>query len=67
MFLNHQDSGEKLFIRLPQAEVRIKEAEKMGFTRCIVPKSNYDGIMANGKPGIEVVGVAGVVELVDIL
>lgn len=50
-----------------QAEVRIKEAEKMGFTRCIVPKSNYDGIMANGKPGIEVVGVAGVVELVDIL
>ena len=50
-----------------QAEVRIKEAEKMGFTRCIVPKSNFDGIMANGKPGIEVVGVAGVIELVDIL
>lgn len=50
-----------------QAEVRIKEAEKMGFTRCIVPKSNYDGIMANGRPGIEIVGVAGVVELVDVL
>ncbi len=50
-----------------QAEVRIKEAEKMGFTRCIVPKSNYDGIMANGRPGIEIVGVAGIVELVDVL
>ncbi len=50
-----------------QAEQRIKEAEKMGFTRCIVPKSNYDGIMANGRPGIEIVGVAGVVELVDVL
>ncbi len=50
-----------------QAEVRIKEAEKMGFTRCIVPKSNYEGIMANGKPGIDIVGVAGVVELAEVL
>lgn len=50
-----------------QAEQRIKEAEKMGFTRCIVPKSNYDGIMANGRPEIEIVGIAGVVELVDVL
>lgn len=50
-----------------QAEQRIKEAEKMGFQRCIVPKSNYDGIMANGRPGIEIVGVAGVVELLDVL
>lgn len=50
-----------------QAEQRIKEAEKMGFTRCIVPKSNYDGILVNGKPGIEIAGVSGVVELLDIL
>lgn len=50
-----------------QAEMRIKEAEKMGFTRCIIPKSNYDAILANGKPSIEVVGVAGMIDLVDAL
>ena len=50
-----------------QAEVRIKEAEKMGFTRCIVPKSNYASIMETVKPGIEIIGVAGIVEMVDVL
>ncbi|MBQ4529753.1 MAG: DNA repair protein RadA [Lachnospiraceae bacterium] len=49
-----------------QAEVRIKEAEKMGFTRCIVPKSNCDSIKEL-KPGIQVVGVAGIMELMDVL
>lgn len=50
-----------------QADVRIKEAEKMGFTRCIVPRSNYDSIMEAAKPAIEIVGVAGIIELVDVL
>lgn len=50
-----------------QAEMRIKEAAKMGFNRCIIPKSNYDAIRANGKPGIELVGVAGMIDLVDAL
>ena len=49
-----------------QADVRIKEAEKMGFTRCIVPKSNCDTIKEL-KPNIEVVGVAGIIELMDVL
>lgn len=50
-----------------QAEMRIKEAAKMGFNRCIIPKSNYDAIRASGKPGIELVGVAGMIDLVDAL
>lgn len=49
-----------------QADVRIKEAEKMGFTRCIVPKSNYESVKEM-KPNIQVVGVAGIIELMDVL
>lgn len=50
-----------------QAEVRIKEAEKMGFTRCIVPKSNYVSVKDKGTSGIEIIGVAGIGELMDVL
>ena len=49
-----------------QADVRIKEAEKMGFTRCIVPKSNCESVKEM-KPNIQVVGVAGIIELMDVL
>ena len=37
------------------AELRIREAMKLGFTRCVVPESNLE--QWKGAPGIEVVGI----------
>jgi len=39
---------------------RVKEAAKMGFSKCIIPKSNYDKSMM--ELGIEIVCVASLVE-----
>lgn len=44
-------------------EKRIAEAEKLGFTRCIIPKANAKGL----KSKIEVVGVQYVKEAMDVL
>ena len=38
-------------------EQRIKEASRLGFSKCIIPKSNYKNISASIKKEIEVVGV----------
>lgn len=38
-------------------EQRIKEASRLGFNKCIVPKSNYKNLSASVKGEIEVVGV----------
>lgn len=38
-------------------EQRIKEASRLGFRRCIIPKSNYKNVSAALKKEIEVVGV----------
>lgn len=38
-------------------EQRIKEAARLGFNRCIIPKSNYKNISATLKKEIEIVGV----------
>lgn len=38
-------------------EQRIKEASRLGFRRCIIPKSNYKNISASLKKEIEIVGV----------
>lgn len=38
-------------------EQRIKEAARLGFNRCIIPKSNYKNISASLKKEIEIVGV----------
>ncbi len=46
-----------------QVESRIKEAERMGFTRCIVPRSASEGFSA-GKV-VDVAGVSTVGELID--
>jgi DNA repair protein RadA/Sms len=48
-----------------QAEVRVKEAARLGFKRCILPKQNQEKM----KPikGIEFVGVKAVREAMDIL
>lgn len=38
-------------------EQRIKEASRLGFKRCIIPKSNYKGISSSVKSEIEIIGV----------
>ena len=38
-------------------EQRIKEASRLGFNKCIIPKSNYKNLSASIKKEIEVVGV----------
>lgn len=38
-------------------EQRIKEASRLGFKKCIIPKSNYKNISSSIKQEIEVIGV----------
>ena len=38
-------------------EQRIKEASRLGFNKCIIPKSNYKNISSSIKQEIEVIGV----------
>lgn len=45
-----------------QAEMRIREAKKMGFSRCIMPFSNVEGIIEPEKLGIEMIGVSNVLD-----
>lgn len=44
-------------------EARIKEAEKLGFKRCILPKANVEALKE--KAGISLVGVSNVREALD--
>ena len=46
-------------------ESRIKEAEKLGFKRCILPKANVDTIKK--KPKIHLIGVSNVREALDLI
>jgi DNA repair protein RadA/Sms len=48
-----------------QAEVRIKEARKLGFSRCILSRSNLEGCSSQG--GIDLVGVDSVKSLLEVL
>ena len=48
-----------------QPEMRIKEARKLGFSRCLLSKSNMEGCPA--VEGIELVGVESVKELMDVV
>lgn len=48
-----------------QPEARIKEAKKMGFTRCILPKTNME--TCRDQFGIELIGAGFVNELMDII
>jgi DNA repair protein RadA/Sms len=43
-----------------QVEIRIAEAEKLGFARCMLPKNNLDRL--GGKVSMEMIGVAGIKE-----
>jgi DNA repair protein RadA/Sms len=49
-----------------QAEVRMKEASKLGFKRCLLPKSNLSRISAEFA-GIEMIGVGSVEETLETL
>lgn len=46
-------------------EKRVNEAAKLGFKRCIIPRNNLNRLC--DKAGIEVVGVASVNEMLDII
>jgi DNA repair protein RadA/Sms len=48
-----------------QPEMRIKEARKLGFSRCLLSKSNMEGCPA--VDGIELVGVESVKGLVEVV
>jgi DNA repair protein RadA/Sms len=48
-----------------QAELRIKEADKLGFSRCILSRSNLEG--SSLTSGIELVGIDSVKSLLDVL
>jgi len=46
-------------------EVRIREAHRLGFSRFVLPKSNKERITR--QPGIELIGVANLQELMDVV
>jgi DNA repair protein RadA/Sms len=48
-----------------QSEIRVKEATRLGFKRCILPKQNQEKMKA--FKGIELVGVKAVGEAMDVL
>jgi DNA repair protein RadA/Sms len=48
-----------------QSEVRVKEAARLGFKRCILPKQNQEKMKAT--KGIELVGVKAVREAMEVL
>ena len=45
------------------AEQRVREAEKLGFTACLMPKANLEGIQ--GKYQIRLIGVANIKEAMN--
>lgn len=47
-----------------QVEPRIREAERMGFRRVILPRGNMKGL--SFKPNVELIGVETVIECLDI-
>jgi len=48
-----------------QAELRIKEAKKLGFSRCILSRSNLEG--CRHVKGMDLVGIDSVTSLTDVL
>ncbi|MFO7838216.1 MAG: DNA repair protein RadA [Desulfosalsimonadaceae bacterium] len=50
---------------ISQLEPRISEIRKMGFTRCIVPKSSLKTV--SGAEGIDLVGIGQLTEMMELL
>lgn len=46
-------------------DIRVREAERLGFTRCILPKSNKDRLTRD--VGIELIGVATLSEVLEVV
>ncbi|MGN0394021.1 MAG: DNA repair protein RadA [Coprococcus sp.] len=44
-------------------EQRVNEAKKMGFTKCIIPKSNVDNI--KNSDGIKIIGVSNIAQALE--
>lgn len=50
---------------ITQVAPRIREAEKLGFKRCVLPEDNIKGAGKTGKTVLELVGVRNVKEAID--
>ena len=48
-----------------QIDVRVREAQRLGFSRIIMPSSNKERL--NWKPTIELVGISNMHQLMDIV
>ena len=48
-------------------EQRLRESVKMGFTRCILPRTNLETVSPELRDKIELVGVSGIREVLQIL
>ncbi|MBA4394510.1 MAG: DNA repair protein RadA, partial [Desulfobacca sp.] len=48
-----------------QSLLRVKEAQKLGFTRCLLPKNNLEQIEKNSS--MELIGVRSLQECLGIL
>ena len=48
---------------MSQAEHRVQEAAKLGFTTVIMPRANLRGM--HRPEGVEIIGVAGLGEAID--
>jgi len=50
-----------------QVEMRLKEAQKLGFKRCVLPQINLDRLSEKfkGKKGLEFIGVGRIEEAVS--
>lgn len=52
---------------VPRMEARLKEAEHMGFTKCLIPKRNLKGISEEFRQRLSIKGVEFVEEAIDVL
>jgi DNA repair protein RadA/Sms len=48
-----------------QSDIRVKEAAKLGFTRCLLPRNNLEKL--SWKPDLELIGVSSLQECLGVL
>jgi DNA repair protein RadA/Sms len=48
-----------------QSQLRVKEAHKLGFTRCLLPKNNLE--QAGKTPSMELIGIGSLQDCLGIL